>query len=302
MITLASDTLNSNCTNSTARRAESGGSTARRVDESGGLRPRHSALTRGLYRLRALVPAFALALTLVGAPSCQTVPITGRSAFNMFSVSQDMQLGAEAYQEIKQQNPLVTSGPQLEMVRRAMNNLVAAANEYDQGYEWEVELIDDPQMVNAFALPGGKMAVYTGILPVAGDETGLAVVMGHEIGHVLGRHGTQRMSTEGLASTAIQLMTSGEKAQLAGTVLGVLSLGYGRNQELEADHIGLILMAKAGYDPRAAVTFWQRMMEGREGGGPEWLSTHPSGDRRIAQIESLLPEALTYYQAGAARP
>ncbi|MEM7516267.1 MAG: M48 family metallopeptidase [Planctomycetota bacterium] len=243
----------------------------------------------------------ALALSTLGAPSCQTVPITGRNAFNMFSVEQDKQMGAEAYAEVLQQNPLVTSGTELRMVENAMNRLVVAAQEYDEDYPWEVVLIDGPQTVNAFALPGGKMAVYTGILPVAENETGLAVVMGHEIGHVLARHGTQRVTAQGLGSTAISLLLNGNGQALATTVFGVLANGYGRSQELEADHIGLILMAKAGYDPRAAAAFWTRMTAGSSGGPPEWLSTHPAGETRVAQIEKLLPEAMTYFE-NAARP
>lgn len=235
---------------------------------------------------------------VLSAASCQTVPITGRVAPNGFSVEQDVQLGTEAYEDMMSQEPLLDSGPEYEMVNRVMDRLVAAAGEYDPGYPWEVRVIDNSQVVNAFALPGGKMAVYTGILPVAQGETGLAVVMGHEIGHVLARHGTERLTSSGAVRTVLDLLFEGNAHALAGQLAGVLQLGYGRNQELESDHIGLILMAKAGYDPTAAEGFWQRMAALGGGEPPEWLSTHPSNNRRIDEIRRLLPEAREYYEAG----
>jgi predicted Zn-dependent protease len=192
------------------------------------------------------------------------------------------------------------SGPEYEMVKRVATNLARVAD--DPGFDWEVHLIDDPKTVNAWCMPGGKMAVYTGILPVTQDETGLAVVMGHEIGHAIARHGTERMSIELGPSFAIQQL-GGDYSQLLGMAQGLfISLPWGRKQELEADHIGLIYMARAGYDPRKAVEFWKRMGSQSQGAPPEFLSTHPSDEHRINDIEKLLPEAIKVYDASGGRP
>ncbi len=256
--------------------------------------------TSGLYRTwvsRILgAPSLLLVMLLVSATSCQTVAITGRLAPNAFSLEQDKTMGAEAYEEMMSQERLLTSGPQFELVNRVMNRLVAASTEYDPGFDWEVRVIDNPEVVNAFALPGGKMAVYTGIIPVAQGETGLAVVMGHEIGHAIARHGTQRLTSQGAVSVVLDLLLEGNSKAIASQLTGVLALGYGRSQELESDHIGLILMAKAGYDPHEAENFWQRMAALGGSSQPEWLSTHPSNDRRIDEIRANLPEAMAFYQ------
>lgn len=247
-----------------------------------------------------------LALTLAagalgpaGLSGCITNPVTGRTSVNVFSVQEDIQMGSAYFDEVKAEGPLVTSGPELTMVRRVMARLVAVSD--DPGYEWEVVLIDNPETVNAFALPGGKMAVYTGILPVTGTETGLAVVMGHEIGHVIAQHGTSRMTRELGFSVVLDWLGSeyGEdKAKLASAVkqYGV-SLPFGRGDEMDADHTGLIYMARAGYDPREAAAFWQRMEDATGGGPPEWLSTHPSHGSRIGQMEELMPEAMEVWRA-----
>ena len=261
-------------------------------------RTSNSAQTDSPVRRRGLARFVGYALLVLAVTSCQTIPITGRVAPNGFSVEQDIEMGAEAYEDMMSSEPLLQSGPEHEMVNRVMNRLVAAAAEYDPGYPWEVRVIDNPQVVNAFALPGGKMAVYTGILPVAQGETGLAVVMGHELGHVLARHGTERLTSDGAVKTILDLLFEGNAHALAGQLTGVLQLGYGRNQELESDHIGLILMAKAGYDPNEAIGFWSRMAALGGGAPPEWLSTHPSNERRIDEIQKLLPEAREYYLAG----
>lgn len=230
---------------------------------------------------------------------CQSTPVTGRTAFNVFTPEQDVGLGREAYQQALAGQKIVTSGPQKEMVERIMSRLVAVAD--DPGYEWEVRLIQDDQTVNAFALPGGKMAVYTGILPVCQTEAGLAVVMGHEIGHVVARHGTQRVSESLIVDIGtdalLALLDAGnyrDIAQTASTIL--LELPHSRKHESEADHIGLIYMAKADYDPRETIAFWQRMESGTGGGPPEFLSTHPSHESRIQQLQELLPEALAEWK------
>ncbi len=176
-------------------------------------------------------------------------------------------------------------------------------------YAWEFKLVDAPDVVNAFALPGGKVAFYTGILPVCRDETGIAVVMGHEIGHAYGQHGRARVSQQivaqaGMAAVMVALEGDepSETSQLAMAALGVgyqvgIALPFSRDDESAADHIGLILMAEAGYDPREAVDFWKRMAAASGGGGPpEFLSTHPSPDTRVERLEELMPEALVIYE------
>ena len=252
--------------------------------------------SRGRAR-RLSFAAWVLVLAGTCVVSCQTVPITGRLAANRFSLEQDMQLGAEAYEDMMSQEPLLRSGPEHAMVNRVMDRLIAACAEYDPGFDWEVRVIDNSEVVNAFALPGGKMAVYTGILPVAEGETGLAVVMGHEIGHALARHGTQRLTSQDAFAQTLDFLFKGDAHALAGQVVGVLQLGYGRSQELESDHIGLILMAEAGYDPREAEAFWGRMAALGGSTPIEWFSTHPSNDRRVEQIRSLLPEAMALFEA-----
>ena len=265
--------------------------------------PKRSASRFGVGRSGRILPRVLTALLWVALciPTagpllgCRTTPVTGRRALNFFSPTDDVQLGTEAYEEITGSQKLIRSGAQYDMVVRAMNRLAAVAD--DEGWQWEVRLIDDDSMVNAFALPGGKMAVYTGILPVCQDETGLAVVMGHEIGHVVARHGTERMSRSVPQQVLLQAIDLGEYGQLAGTFLDVAwGLPHGRSQESEADHIGLVYMARAGYDPRAAVAFWERMNSLSSGGGPpEFLSTHPSHETRVEQLEELMPAALAEY-------
>lgn len=248
----------------------------------------------------------ALAITL-GLGACVSTPVTGKRAFLPIPVSQDMTLGAEAYAQVLAQEKPVASGPDKEMVERVMQRLVAVAD--DEGYSWEVTLLDAPETVNAFALPGGKMAVYTGILPVCADaqgnaENGLAVVMGHEIAHVVARHGMQRMTQQMGLQLVTSLFDAGQYQELVGPLISVaIELPFGRADETEADHIGLIYMARAGYDPRESVAFWTRMSQLGGAGPPEFLSTHPSHETRVEQLQELMPTALKEYeQARAPRP
>jgi metalloendopeptidase OMA1, mitochondrial len=253
----------------------------------------------GARRARFLLPLAAL------VAACVSVPITGRSAFVPFPVEQDSPLGAEAYDEILQGEQEIKSGPQVEIVNRVMDRLVAAAKKMniDPGFDWEVRVLKADDVPNAWALPGGKMAVYTGILPITQNEAGLAVVMGHELSHAIARHGAERMGQQMVQSGLLEGVNIlrpdwAEYAELGLVGFDLLvSRPWGRSQESEADHIGLFLMAEAGYDPREAVAFWERMssMTGG-GGGPEWLSTHPSHGTRIADIKALLPEVLPIYQ------
>lgn len=239
-------------------------------------------------------------LLVVFLAGCATVPVTGRRSFNLIPESQAIAMGEDAYQQVLSESKLITSGPDYEMVVEVGNRIAAVA---DESYDWEFALIDDPNTVNAFCLPGGKVAVYTGILPVARNADGLAVVMGHEIAHAVARHGSERMTD----ALAIQVAGTGLESLLGGTSegsrnlimaaygvgaqIGVL-LPFGRSQESEADHIGLIYMARAGYDPQEAPRFWERM-NAQSGGGapPEFLSTHPNPENRVRQLREWMPEA-----------
>ena len=248
--------------------------------------------------------AAACAAVLLGLGACVTTPVTGRQAFNLVSIEQDRELGNQAYGDFLSQAQVNDAHPQAAMVQRVVDRLVPVAQaDLPIAFDWEVHVIQDDQTANAWCLPGGKMAVYTGILPLTQDEAGLAVVMAHEIGHAVARHGTERMSQQQGVDTVLAY-AGGEYglqdyAAYAGAALNLMVfLPWGRKQELEADHIGLIYMARAGYDPRAAVGFWTRMAAASGGGAPpEFLSTHPSDDTRVSQIEELLPGALAEYEA-----
>jgi len=277
---------------------------------SGGFYRRVLSRTGRTPRLLARLarPLAALALSCFAA--CQTVAVTGRSQFNMFSIDQDKQLGAEAYTEVLKESKLLKSGPEFAQVKRVIERLIPAVD--DPGFQWEFNVIDDPATVNAWCMPGGKIAVYTGILPVAKDDASLAVVLGHEIAHAVARHGTERMSTQNAASTGLAILSQANQRaadyqQLIGVAADLLAFKpWGRKQELEADHIGLIYMARAGYDPRTAVDFWNRMSALSAGKAPpEFLSTHPSDGRRISEIEAALPKAIAEYdraRTGAPQP
>jgi predicted Zn-dependent protease len=247
---------------------------------------------------------------LVAIVACATAPYTKRSQLILLSSDEEAKLGTQAFQEVVSKSRLVSNpaltGPVEEVGRR----IARVADRPD--FKWRFAVIDDAKQVNAFCLPGGKVAVYTGMFPVAKDTGGLAVVMGHEIAHAIARHGAERMSQATAAQAGGSLLgawlggSPSSQAILAayglGAQVGVL-LPYGRAQESEADHIGLILMARAGYDPTNAIAFWRRM-EGRSRGQspPEFLSTHPGHGTRERQISAWLPEAQRYRQAVSAAP
>jgi predicted Zn-dependent protease len=254
----------------------------------------------GFYR-RPILAAFLGALALAFLPACVTTPVTGRKTINALSIEDDKQMGAQAYAETLKTLKLKDSGPEFALVQRVVNRLVPITD--DPGFDWEVHLVDDPKTVNAWCMPGGKMAVYTGILPVTGDETGLAVVLGHEISHAIARHGTERVTSQ-LGLEIVLEFIGGKHKELAGDVANLaVFMPWGRKQELEADHIGLIYMARAGYDPRRAEEFWTRMAAMSKGNAPpEILSTHPSDEERIKQIHKLMPEALQVWQKSGAAP
>ena len=243
-----------------------------------------------------------LSIVLVG---CQTVEYTGRSQVSLVSESQERKLGDEAYREILQKTPLSKNQDWQAQLRRVGQRIAAVADRPD--YKWEFNVLQGKE-INAFALPGGKVAFWEGIMPIAQDDSGVAVIMGHEVAHALARHGAERMSQAMGAQIIGQILAAGVgkvnpglqddflKVYGLGATVGVL-LPWGRRQESEADRIGLTLMAKAGYNPSAAVGFWERMSKASGGGKPpEFLSTHPSDESRIAQIKQWLPEAMKYYR------
>jgi predicted Zn-dependent protease len=249
--------------------------------------------------------------------ACATVPLTGRQGLQLVSDSELLSLSNEEYAKVLKESKLSNDPEKVAMVKRVGERIAKASEEFlkDSGmesdvknYKWEFNLIEDDKTVNAWCMPGGKVAVYTGILPVTQDETGLAVVMGHEIAHAVAKHGNERMSEAllvQLGGTALSAALTKQPALTSQIFMGVYGaaanvgvlLPYSRTHEKEADRIGLVLMAKAGYDPRVAVPFWQRM--NKEGGSrpPEFLSTHPAPETRIKEIEADMPEAMRYYKA-----
>src|SRR5574341_53222 len=256
-------------------------------------------LHRVLTVLAALVPTVVMV-------ACATVPITGRSQVLLLSEGAETQMGLDSYRQILAKARLSTDPAHNERVSRVGRRIAEATGRTD--YQWEFKVIEDKQM-NAFALPGGKVAVYTGILPVTRDDAGLAAVLGHEAAHAIARHGGERLSQgllveAGLVTTQVALSRNDPATvRQVTTLLGAgatvgLVLPWSRQQESEADHLGLIYMAKAGYHPAAARDLWVRMDEAARGRGapPEFLSTHPSAPTRIKQIEAWIPEALQYYQ------
>lgn len=251
--------------------------------------------------LRALV-----ALVLLAVAACQTVPVTGRSQLLLIPEGTEVSMGLDSYKQVLEKSKVSTNPKLNDQVTRVGRRIADATGRKD--YQWEFHVIEDAQ-VNAFCLPGGKVAVYTGMLPVARDDDGLAAVLGHEVSHAIARHGGERMSQSvlvqsGLVATQVALanrdplVVQSVTALLgAGASVGLM-LPWSRAQESEADHLGLIYMAEAGYPPRAARDLWVRMSELYRGSSrqPEWLSTHPSEATRVAQIEAWLPEAERHFK------
>ena len=257
---------------------------------------------------------FVLMLSVLTLPSCSQVDITGRTQINFVPDSYMHSMSFSEYTKFVEASTLSTDAEKTAMVKRVGQRIADAVTRYCddrgipeqlEGYEWEFNLVEDPN-INAWCMPGGKVVVYTGLLPVAQDENGLAVVMGHEIAHAFAEHGAERMSLQLLAAGGSFVLNEATKEQSeanravflmaygVGSQLGILK--YSRDHESEADHLGLAFMAMAGYDPEAAVPFWQRMSAGKEGKAPpEFLSTHPSDETRIANIQALLPEIKAKY-------
>ena len=280
---------------------------------------------KGIIRRKRIRPASAavilagIILVLLG--SCTTVPITNRQSLQMVPDSELMALSLQQYRQVLKESRLSTDQKKVAMVRKVGMKLARASEDFlrEVGmedslsyFQWDFNLIEDDKMVNAWVMPGGKAAVYTGILPYTRDETGLAVVLGHEVAHAIAGHGNERMSQAllaqmgGMALSAALSSQPGETRTLAmaafgaGASIGVL-LPYSRLHESEADRIGLTLMARCGYDPRAAVPFWERMGRASQSRPPEFLSTHPAPDTRIENIKKYIPEAMPYFDQATGR-
>lgn len=234
-------------------------------------------------------------------------PETGRASHVGMSTQQEAALGLQTYEQVLQQAEPITSGPEAEMVKRVASRLARATGRAGAAFDWQESLIRDDQ-ANAFCLPGGKIVVYTGILPIAQNEAALATVLGHEMAHATSRHGAQRVLQQNLTQTfmtgvAVSLSDMDYDKQRA--VMGALGAGaqfgvlmpFNRKHESEADQIGLHYMARAGYNPRESIKFWQRMEEKGRQQPPEFLSTHPSHGTRIQQLEAEMPKALEEFNA-----
>ncbi len=259
-----------------------------------------------------LIALCGFALFLYCRAEEQTVPVTGRSQKVAMSEKDQAKLGADAYAQVLNQEAgdVIRSGPEAEMVQRVGERIAAVAD--DPGFDWEFTLIESAE-VNAWCLPGGKVAVYSAILGVAQDENGLAAVMAHEIAHAIAQHGAERMLQQQLTQiglTAVSTTLGGLDPAAQGAVLALFGAGaqfgvllpFSRDMESEADHIGLIYMARAGYDPEAAVALWQRMADERDGPEvPEYASTHPSDATRIKNLQKWMPEAKKEYEEALAK-
>lgn len=249
----------------------------------------------------------ACSLALLAVVACATVPYTNRRQLILISQAEETQLGAQAFAQATAERRVVRGTRAAQQVEDVGRRLAAVSGRSD--FQWQFVLLEGKE-VNAFAVPGGKTAVYAGLLPVAQDTSGLAVVMSHEIAHAIARHGAERLSQGGLVGLggAVVGTVAGRNAGLATDAYGLASqlgvmLPFSRSQEAEADRIGLILMARAGYDPRTALAFWDRMEATRRGGASvEFLSTHPNYETRRALVDAAMPEALQYYAAGRRAP
>jgi predicted Zn-dependent protease len=259
----------------------------------------------------------ATALVAILLVSCSQVPLTGRSQLSLVNDAELQQAAVQSYKAFLKDpsTKVITGTAEAQMVKNVGNKIASAINRYmkengygDQyNYNWEFNLIKGDE-INAWCMPGGKVAVYTGILPVTKDEAGLATVMGHEIAHAIAKHSAERASQMAAAQGLGSLLGAATSTSSQGTqkiveqLYGVGAQGFyllpnSRKQESESDRLGLTFMAMAGYNPESAVSFWQRMSAASKSGStPEFLSTHPSDDRRISDIRKLLPEALKYYK------
>lgn len=260
-----------------------------------------------------VIKIFIFLLGLVLFIKCATNPLTGRKSLSFVSNDQIFPSSFQQYKDVLSSSKIITNTQQAKEVSEVGNRIKIAAENYYKsigkqsvldGYQWQFTLIDDPKTINAWCMPGGKVAVYTGIMNVCKNETGLAVVLGHEIAHALAGHGSEKISQTCVAELGGQLLGGVTDNQVLRKVINdyypiasdITLLRYGRKQETDADTMGLYLMAMAGYDPREAPIFWERMI--RKTGNsttPEFLSTHPDPENRIAKLNQIMPKALEYY-------
>ena len=274
-----------------------------------------SLKTKQWILLTLVAVSSALLFTVTG---CSTVPITGRTQLNLISAEKETQLGLSSFDQLKKDTPINHDPAVNNLVQRVGKRIAAVAGTDLPDAQWEFVVFESKE-ANAFCLPGGKVGVYTGILPITKDDAGLATVLGHEVGHAVAHHGAERMSEALLIQTGGELLGASVSsadprwhqitllAYGAGTQLG-RELPHSRAQESEADHIGLIYMARAGYDPKAAIEFWQRFAQyNQQHGGNNsplagFLSTHPLDQTRIQQLQKWLPEAEQARSRAPAQP
>lgn len=240
-------------------------------------------------------------------------PETGRKSHVAMSTREEALLGLQSYQQVLAQSETISTGPEFETVKGVASRLASATGKAGADFDWQVSLIHSPE-VNAFCLPGGKIVVYTGILPVTQNEAALATVLGHEMAHATSRHGSQRVLEQNLTQTAltgVAISLSDMDYDKQRAVMGALGAGaqfgvlmpFSRKHESEADMIGLHYMARAGYDPHESIHFWQRMENAGRAQPPEFLSSHPSHGTRIQQLQAEMPKALEEYnKLSAAQP
>ena len=257
-----------------------------------------------------------VAVVLASCGTSHTVPITGRTQSLMVEDGQVLSLANQQYQEFMKTAKLSTDAAKTAMVKRVGQNLANAVTNYMTAnglaaeianFNWTFNLVQDKQ-ANAWCMPGGLIVVYEGILPITQDESSLAIVLGHEIAHAVARHSAEQMSTQMKQQQGLQIggmlgmgtNTSSLISAVVANGFNFKNLSYSRNHESEADHMGLIFAALAGYDPQTAITFWQRMAANSTNKQSEFLSSHPSDETRIRQIQGWMPEALQYYKKGGA--
>lgn len=265
--------------------------------------------------MRKLIISLAVTLMVIMIHSCSIVPITGRRQVNLIPESEMIAMGFSNYSDFMKETPLSGDRNRTLMVKEVGQNISTAMTDYlndkglssnTAGYQWEFNLFGS-DVPNAWAMPGGKVAIYEGILPFTRDANGLAVVIGHEIAHIVARHGNERMSQQllvQLGGIAINEAVSEKPEETRNIFLTVYGVGaqlgailpYSREHEKEADRLGLIFMAMAGYDPSGAIDFWERMTASGGSQVPEFLSTHPSDATRMADLRKYLPEAMKYYK------
>jgi predicted Zn-dependent protease len=261
-------------------------------------------------------PLIAVIALIFVNQACSVVPVTGRKQLNLLPESEMISMSLTSYTDFIKKNPVSADNNSTAMVKQVGTDIAAAVTKYFadnnlssrlEGYKWEFNLVKNDSTPNAWCMPGGKVVVYSGILPYTRDNNGLAVVLSHEIAHAVARHGNERMSQEMLAQFGGIALSEALKQKPAetqsifnaaygvGTQVGVL-LPFSREHELEADKLGLIFMAMAGYDPQTAISFWERMSTIGGNKPPEFMSTHPSDEKRISKIREAMPEVMKYYK------